>query len=110
MTASGLRIVGHSDLGGCGDGMQVLRHGDALYVGHTGTSGAGTSVLDVTEPSRPRLVRQWPAPAGTHTHKVQVAGGLLLTNEEQFPYGGEPDDGAHRGVVVYSLDDPFDPQ
>lgn len=110
MESSGLRLVGHSDLGGCGDGMQVLRYRDALYVGHTGTSGAGTSVLDVAEPSRPRLVRQWPAPEGTHTHKVQVADGLLLTNEEQFPYGGEPDDGVHRGVVVHRIDDPFDPQ
>jgi hypothetical protein len=110
--AHGLRLVGHSDLGGCGDGMQVLRQGDALYVGHTGPSGMGTSILDVSDPRSPRLVRQWPAPPNTHTHKVQVADGLLLTNEEQFPLGGAADDAPeHRGIAVYRIDDdPFDPQ
>ncbi|HEY3685198.1 MAG TPA: hypothetical protein VGL93_19360 [Streptosporangiaceae bacterium] len=108
--ARGLRAIGHSGLGGHGDGMQVLRHGDALYVGHAGTSGAGTSILDVADPRTPRLVRQWPAPPRTHTHKVQAAGGLLLVNEEQFPLGGEPDDGEHRGVAVYGLADPFAPR
>ena len=57
-----------------------------LYVGHTGTSGMGTSVLDVSDPERPALVTQWPAPPGSHTHKVQVADGLLLVNQEKFPY------------------------
>jgi hypothetical protein len=85
VSAAGLRLTGHSDLGGHGDGMQVIRHGDALYVGHTGTTGAGTSVLDVTDPSRPVLVTQWPAPPRSHTHKVQVADGLLLVNHEKFP-------------------------
>ena len=67
--------------------MQLLREGDALYVGHFGPSGMGTSILDVSDPSAPRLVDQLPAPPGTHTHKVQVADGLLLVNEEQFRGG-----------------------
>ncbi|HSP74307.1 MAG TPA: hypothetical protein VLN26_18195 [Gaiellaceae bacterium] len=86
--------------------MQVVRHGDALYVGHFGVSGMGTTVLDVSDPTRPRVVRQWPAPAGSHTHKVQVADGLLLVNEEQFR-GGRPWTG---GLVVYDLADPFEPR
>lgn len=85
-SATGLRLVAHHDLGGHGDGMQVLREGDALYVGHTGTTGMGTSILDVSEPGRPVLVIQRPAPARSHTHKVQVADGLLLVNHEKFPY------------------------
>ena len=40
-SAAGLRLIAHHDLGGHGDGMQVIRHGDAVYVGHTGTTGAG---------------------------------------------------------------------
>jgi hypothetical protein len=104
--ARSLRLVGHSDLNGCGDGMQVMRHEDALYVGHLGDSGMGTSVLDVSEPASPRVVRQIAAPAGTHSHKVQVGDGLLLVNEEQF-HGGEP---YSAGMIVYSIADPFDPQ
>jgi hypothetical protein len=81
----GLRLLGQHDLAGRGDGMQVMRSGDALYVAHNGTSGAGTSILDVSAPGRPVLVAQWDAPPNTHTHKVQVADGLLLVNHEGFP-------------------------
>jgi len=89
--------------------MQVVRHGGAVYVGHTGTTGAGTSVLDVTHPSRPALVTQWPAPPRSHTHKVQVADGLLLVNHEKFPYSA-PDTGAvSAGLAIYGLDDPLRP-
>jgi hypothetical protein len=86
--------------------MQVMRHGPALYVGHLGTSGMGTSVLDVSDESSPRVVRQLPAPTGSHSHKVQVADGLLLVNQEQFR-GGAP---FSAGMVVYTLDDPFEPK
>lgn len=102
----GLRQVGHSNLGGHGDGMQVMRWGDALYVGHFGPSGMGTSILDVSDPTDPGLVRQMPAPEGAHTHKVQVADGLLLTNHEAFR-GGTPE---RVGMAVYDLSDPFRPQ
>ena len=85
-SATGLSLLAHHGLGGYGDGMQVLREGDALYVGHTGTTGMGTSILDVSDPVRPVLVTQWYAPARAHTHKVQAAGGLLLVNHEKFPY------------------------
>jgi hypothetical protein len=105
-SAHGLRLVGHSDLGGCGDGMQVLRHGDALYVGHFGISGMGTSILDVADPTRPRLVDQWPAPPGSHTHKVQVADDLLLVNQEQFR-GGKP---FTAGMLVFDVSDPLAPR
>lgn len=104
--AHGLVTVGHHDLGGRGDGMQVLREGDVLYVGHHGPSGAGTSILDASDPTDLRLVVQWPAPAGSHTHKVQVADGLLLVNCEQFR-GGHP---YRAGMAVYDLADPFHPR
>jgi hypothetical protein len=102
----GFTLLGHSRLDGYGDGMQVLREGDALYVGHFGPSGMGTSILDVSDVTDPRVVRQWKAPQGSHTHKVQVADGLLLVNHEQFR-GGE---GYSAGMAVYDLTDPFDPQ
>jgi hypothetical protein len=104
--AAGLRLLGHSRLDGSGDGMQVLREGDVLYVGHFGPSGMGTSILDVSDVAAPRVVRQWKAPSGSHTHKVQVADGLLLVNHEQFR-GGE---GYSAGMAVYDLADPFDPR
>jgi hypothetical protein len=104
--ARGIRTLAHHDLGGYGDAMQQMPYGDALYVGHFGVTGMGTSVLDVGDRRNPRLVRQWPAPQGSHTHKVQAADGLLLVNQEQFR-GGEPH---AAGMAVYSLEDPLAPR
>jgi hypothetical protein len=104
-----LQVLGHHDLAGYGDGMQVIRHGDALYVGHMGTTGMGTTILDVADPARPVLMTQWRAPAHTHTHKVQVADGLLLVNHEKFPYRSAA--GVFSaGLAVYRLDDPLRPR
>jgi len=85
--------------------MQLMRGGDTLYVGHFGPSRMGTSILDVSDVTNPILVRQWPAPANSHTHKVQVADGLLLTNHERF----RSDDPWSAGMAIYDLADPFDP-
>lgn len=102
----GLRLIAHSDLDGHGDGMQLMRHGDVLYVGHFGPSGMGTSILDLTDVTEPRLVRQIEAPQGAHNHKVQVADGLLLVNHEAFR-GGRPE---RVGMAIHDLSDPFDPR
>jgi hypothetical protein len=109
-SAAGLHLAAHHDLGGHGDGMQVARCGDALYVGHVGTSGMGTSILDVTDPARPSLVTQWRAPANSHSHKVQAAGGLLLVNHEKFPYRGSAARPFSAGLAVYRLSDPLRPE
>lgn len=106
LSAEHLTLVGHSDLGGCGDGMQVVRHREALYVGHHGPSGMGTSVLDISEPRSPRLASQIPAAPGSHSHKVQVGDELLLVNEEQFQ-GGDP---FAAGMIVYDVSAPLEPR
>jgi hypothetical protein len=103
---NGFRLISHSDLDGCGDGMQVLREGNALYVGHFGLSGMGTTVLDVSDPASPRVVEQWPAPPGTHTHKVQVADGLLLVNQERFRQAAD----WTAGLLVYDVSEPLAPK
>ena len=104
----GLELVGHTDLDGKGDGMQIMRRGDVLYVGHMGDFGVGTSVVDIAEPSRPRVVRQIAVPKGTHSHKVQLAGDLLLANHEQYPYRvGVPES---TGLLVYDVSRSDDPR
>jgi hypothetical protein len=104
----GLELVGHSDLDARGDGMQIMRNGDVLYVGHMGDFGVGTSVLDIADPRRPSVLRQIPVPKGTHSHKVQLADGLLLANHEQYPYRvGVPES---TGLVVYEVKDPREPR
>jgi len=71
----------------------------------------GTSILDVSDPAAPELVAQWPAPEHTHTHKVQIADGLLLVNHEKFPLGPKPVPGPYSaGLAIYRLDEPLAPE
>lgn len=81
-----LRLIGHSDLNGYGDGMQLLLKDHYLFVGHLGKMG--TTVLDVSDPTAPQVVQQLKNPPNTHTHKVQIADDILIVNFEKFPRGG----------------------
>jgi hypothetical protein len=101
LEARGLELVGHTDLDAKGDGMQVMRNGDVVYVGHMGDYGVGTSVVDVSDLRRPRVVAQLPAPRHAHAHKTQLADGLLLVNHERYPY--DASDPESTGVVVYDV-------
>ena len=101
LDARGLQLIGYSDLDGKGDGMQIMRNGDVLYVGHMGDFGVGTSVVDVSDLRRPRVIAQLPAPARAHAHKTQYADGLLLVNNERYPY--DVTDPERTGVVVYDV-------
>ena len=77
-----------------------MRNGDVVYVGHMGDHGVGTSVVDVSDPRRPRVLRQLPAPAPARSHKAQYADGLLLVNHELFP---PRDVAAETGLAVYDV-------
>ena len=106
--ARGLELVGHTDLGGKGDGMQIMRNGDVVYVGHMGDFGVGTSVVDVSDLRQPKLLTQLPAPKRAHAHKTQYADGLLLVNNERYPY--DVTDPESTGVVVYDVSAPHAPR
>lgn len=96
----GFRLLSHVDFGGAGDCMQIIQHGHHIYVGHMGYTGVGTSVIDVADPRAPRVVAQLPIPDNTHSHKVQIAGDVMLVNHEQQLRAGEP---YSAGLKVYDL-------
>ncbi|MGH6944495.1 MAG: RNA polymerase subunit sigma-70, partial [Geminicoccaceae bacterium] len=78
--ARNVRRVGHLDLPGGG---QVVVDGDFAYVGHM-KPPHGTSILDVSDPTRPHVVAQIMLDDDhSHTHKVRVVGDLMLVNVEQ---------------------------
>ena len=99
-----LRLLGHSDMNGHGATMQLIARGDHLYVGHF-RGPVGISVLDVSEPRKPRVVKQIPAPSGIRCLKLQVANDLLIVSNEQF--GTTP---ARTGMAIYELSNPTDPK
>jgi hypothetical protein len=107
------RLVGHHDLNGQGDGMQLLKVGQYAYVAHLGMYEMALSVLDCADPSVPRLLRQIPHADNTHSHKVQIAGDVLIQNLERARSGFKrqsADAPNLAGIQTYDLSDPTDPR
>ena len=105
-----MAVVGHIDLDGKGDGMHVNVVDGVAYVGHMGYNDLGTSIIDVSEPARPNLITQIPRPEGTHSHKVQVIGDILLVNHERNRFEKEPPANWSAGLAVYDVSDPAHPR
>lgn len=103
----GFELLGHTDLAGHGDCMQIMRHGDHMYVGHMGYTGMGTSVVDISDPRDPNVVHQIPIPENTHSHKVQVSGNVMMVNHEQQLHAGEP---YSAGLALYDISLPDRPR
>jgi hypothetical protein len=80
--ARNVRRLGHLDLPGAG---QVTVAGNYAYVGHIpNKQQLGTSIVDIADPANPRLVASVTLddPA-SHSHKVRVAGELMVVNHER---------------------------
>jgi hypothetical protein len=82
--ARNVRRVGHLDLPGAG---QVSVAGHHAYVGHIpNKKNLGTSIVDIADPKNPRLVATVTLDDPTsHSHKVRVAGDLMVVNHERNP-------------------------
>lgn len=74
--ARNMKLIGHSDIGGRGDGLQLMVHRGFAYVGHPWSRGF--SVVDVRDPRRPGEVTYVPAPDNTWNIHLQAHGDLLL--------------------------------
>jgi hypothetical protein len=84
--ASNFDLVGYHDLDGRPAFKLALQvAGDRWYLYAAHFWNAGWSVLDVTEPSTPKLLAFLPGPRNTATLQIQVADGLMLTSLERPP-------------------------
>jgi hypothetical protein len=83
-SARKVRRIGHLDLPGAG---QVTIAGHHAYVGHIpNEQNLGTSIVDIADPASPRIVAQVTLDDPTsHSHKVRVAGDVMVVNHERNP-------------------------
>jgi hypothetical protein len=80
VSAKGMRRVAWLDVPGGG---HVVVEGNHAYLGHM-KPPYGTSIVDVSDPRNPRVVATVEPPSReSHTHKVRVAGDIMVTNVEQ---------------------------
>ena len=74
-----VRRLAHLDLPGGG---QVVVQGHHAFIGHM-RPPHGTTILDVSDPRKPRVVAEIKLENDrSHTHKVRVAGDIMVTNVE----------------------------
>ncbi|MCO5146219.1 MAG: hypothetical protein M9895_08575 [Aquamicrobium sp.] len=74
--ARNMKLIGHSGIGGRGDGLQVMVHRGFAYVAHPWSQGF--SIVDVRDPKKPGEVNFIPAPENTWTIHLQTHDDLLL--------------------------------
>lgn len=65
-----------------GSGQIVVQNGVA-YVGNM-RNPQGTLTIDVSDPRHPKPLAEISMPVGTHSHKVRVAGDIMITNRESL--------------------------
>lgn len=106
--------LGHSELAGKPDGVQVMVNKGYAFVGHPFTGG-GASVIDVRDPCNPRPVNFLHVHPRSWTLHFQTFGDLLLVAEEFNFIAGKPraqwrDPDCDAGLRVYDLADPAKPR
>jgi hypothetical protein len=107
-----MEIVGYHDLDRRPGFKMALQEQDRrwyLYVGHLWQPG--WSILDVTDPGRPDLIRFLPGPTNTWTIQVQVAGGRMITALEKIDTGWGEDPAApfDEGLLIWDVSSPAEP-
>ena len=73
----------------CPGGGQVWIEGTTMYVGHQRPT-SGTTIVDVADPSNPKLLARIDVPEGWHSHKVRVSGDIMVVNHEKFGKAASP--------------------
>jgi hypothetical protein len=80
--ARNVKRLSRVDLPGAG---QVYVAGNYAYIGHIpNAAGLGTSILDVSDPRKPRVVSQIHLDdPDSHSHKARVIGDVMIVNSER---------------------------
>jgi enamine deaminase RidA (YjgF/YER057c/UK114 family) len=90
----------------CEGGGQVWVEGNTMFVSHM-RPPYGTSIYDVADPRRPRLLASLEVPMGWHSHKVRAKDGLMIVNYEKFRVGADDFGG---GLGIYDVSRPDRPR
>ncbi len=71
--------LSHLDIEGGG---QIVVSDGYAYIGHM-KPPHGTSIVDISDPRKPRITTRLETSSWSHTHKVRVCGDIMITNVEQ---------------------------
>ncbi len=115
-----MEMIGYHDLDGKpGFKMGIQEAGGRwyLYIGHFWHRG--WTILDITDPHAPELVRFIPGPANTWTLQLQVAEGTMITGLERIGdgfgsrvdvWGYDPSLPFDEGILIWDVKNPVEPK
>ena len=111
--AENVEVVGYVDAAGSSPfKMSLLQDGDTWYMYASNLFHRGWSILDVTDPADPTVLKFIEGPENTGTWQVDIADGLMITALDALSatWGGDPDaPHAPEAVLIWSLEDPLNP-
>jgi hypothetical protein len=103
-SARNTKLLAHVD---CPGGGQVWVDGRILYVGHM-RPPSGTTLVDISDPKKPKMLAHLEVPPGWHSHKVRAKDGVMIVNHERFGEGGP--EGFAGGLAIYDTKTPQAPR
>ena len=111
--ASNMKPIGYSNLEGHGGFKMAIRHVDNhwyLYMGHLWMHG--WSIVDVTNPENPKLVKTIPGPDNTWTIQMDIHDHYMITalQKQPGPWGGNANAPYEEGMLVWDISDPLNPK
>jgi hypothetical protein len=112
-SAKGIVPVGYTDMNGRpAFKLSVKEHKGRwyLFTGHFWHSG--WSVVDVTDTSKPKVVKFIEGPPNTWTLQMELHGDMMITSLEKiFPnFGGDTTKPFSEGVYIWDISDPLNPK
>src|SRR5438046_10474333 len=71
----------------------------------------GWSIVDVTNPTKPEVVKLVAGPDNTWTIQMEVSGNRMITALEKIApgWGGDPNRPNDEGVLIWDISEPVDP-
>ena len=103
---SGVREVARLD---CRGGGQITVDNGIAYIGHM-KAPSGTSIVDVRDPMKPRIIAEIAIADGLHSHKVQAANGIMLVNREIVSKEKAAAGNLRGGLGIYDVSNPAAPK
>lgn len=102
----GVREVG---LLSCKGGGQIVVDRGIGYIGHM-AAPHGTSIVDLSDPTKPVVLATLAIEPGLHSHKVQVANGIMVVNREIVGKKTSANGELSGGLTIYDVSNPRAPK
>jgi hypothetical protein len=112
-TASNFQVVGYSEIDGRpGFKMAIREVGGRwyMYMGHLWHRG--WTIMDVTDPAKPQVLKFVPGPENTWSIQMDLHDNIMITALEQVSrrWGGDPSKPHDEGFLIWDIKDPINPK